>query len=166
MTAGDSPLQPTHLDAQGRARMVDVSEKASTARRAIARAIIELTSEVRRAVLEGALPKGEALGVARVAGIQAAKETARLLPLCHPLPLTGVEVRFEPSGDREIEVRAEVRTVGPTGVEMEALCAANVAALTIYDMTKALHRGARIHSVELLLKSGGRSGEWRRPEAS
>lgn len=140
--------------------MVDVSEKPTTHRHAIARAVVVLTAEVRRALLAGELPKGEAIAVARIAGIQAAKETSRLIPLCHPLALSSVEVHFAPEGDDRIAIRSEVRCTGPTGVEMEALTAVSVAALTLYDMCKALHRGIRITDVALVHKSGGRSGEW------
>ena len=125
--------------------MVDVSGKADTVRVAGARALVELTAPVRAALLAGELPKGEALAVARIAGIQAAKETARLIPLCHPLALSSVDVAFAPVGEGDIEIRTEVRCVGPTGVEMEALCAASVAALTLYDMCKAVHRGGPHH---------------------
>lgn len=152
----------SHLDTRGRAHMVDVSAKAATVRVAEARARIELTPEVRAMLLQGTLAKGEALAVARVAGIQAAKETSRLIPLCHPLALDQVEIEFAPDGAAAIEVRATARCHGPTGVEMEAMTAAAVAALTLYDMSKALCRGARITDVELLAKSGGRSGAWRR----
>jgi cyclic pyranopterin phosphate synthase len=142
--------------------MVDVSAKGATRRHARARASVVLTPGVRRALLAGELPKGEALAVARIAGIQAAKETARLIPLCHPLALSSVEIALEPVGEDRVEVVADVVCTGPTGVEMEALTAASVAALTLYDMCKALHRGIRIENVELLHKSGGRSGEWSR----
>lgn len=152
----------THLDTKGAARMVDVSGKPPTVRVARARAVVELTASLRRAVLDGELPKGEALGVARVAGIQAAKETGRLIPLCHPIGLSAVQVEFTPRGDCDIEVRSEVKCVGQTGVEMEAMCAASVSALTLYDMCKSVHKGIRITAVELLHKSGGSSGTWSR----
>jgi cyclic pyranopterin phosphate synthase len=155
-----SPL--THLDDRGQARMVDVSAKAATVRTARARAVVELSAEVRAALLVGELPKGEALAVARVAGIQAAKATSHLIPLCHPLALSSVEVSFEAVGEHSVAVLSEVRCTGPTGVEMEALTAVSVAALTLYDMCKARQRGIRITAVELLHKSGGRSGEWHR----
>ncbi len=151
-----------HLDGRGHARMVDVSGKADTVRVARARALVELSEPVRKALFEGTLPKGEGISVARLAGLQAAKETARLIPLCHPLALTSVEVTIEPSGMGDVEILAEVRCVGPTGVEMEALTAASVSALALYDMCKALHRGIRIAAVELIHKSGGKSGEWNR----
>ena len=154
----------SHLDAAGQARMVDVSQKASSRREARARASVQLTPELRAALLAAELPKGEALAVARLAGIQAAKDTSRLIPLCHPLALSVVEVTFEPVGDAAMEVRSMVRCVGPTGVEMEALTAVTVAALTLYDMCKALSRDIRITDVELLAKSGGRSGDWQRQQ--
>jgi cyclic pyranopterin phosphate synthase len=159
----DRDAELTHLDAQGRARMVDVSQKAETDREARARAVVELGAALRGRLLAGDLPKGEALGVARLAGIQAAKETARLIPLCHPVPLRGVDVSFRPVGEGGIEVTSEVRCRWVTGVEMEALIAASVAALTIYDMCKAVAKDLRIGPIELLSKSGGRSGDWRRP---
>jgi cyclic pyranopterin monophosphate synthase len=153
----------THLDAAGRARMVDVGEKAVTQRRAVARAVVRVTPETARRVLAGDAPKGDVVAVARVAGIQAAKRTAELIPLCHPLPLSFVGVEAEVDADAgEIRLIAEARTTGPTGVEMEALTAASVAALTVYDMIKGIERGAEVASVTLLEKSGGRSGEWRR----
>ncbi len=155
--------QLTHLDESGRARMVDVGEKPVTDRRAVARAVLELDAETARAVAAGDAPKGDVLGVARIAGIQAAKRTAELIPLCHPLPLSfvGVEGTVDAEAGR-IELIAEARTAGQTGVEMEALTAASVAALSVYDMVKGLDRGARIAAVELMEKSGGKSGEWRR----
>ncbi len=146
--------------------MVDISAKDRTVRVARARAVVELTAALRHTVLAGQVSKGEALGVARLAGIQAAKETSRLIPLCHPLALSSVEVEFAPRGETEIEVAAEVKCVGPTGVEMEAMTAVSVAALTLYDMCKSVHKGIRIHTVELLHKSGGKSGTWRREEGS
>jgi cyclic pyranopterin monophosphate synthase len=153
----------THLDDSGRARMVDVGEKAATERRAVARAVVRVSVETARAVQAGDAPKGDVLGVARIAGIQAAKRTAELIPLCHPLALTyvGVEGSIEASEGR-IVLTAEARTTGPTGVEMEAMTAATVAALTVYDMVKGIERGAEIEEVVLLEKSGGRSGLWRR----
>jgi cyclic pyranopterin phosphate synthase len=155
----------THLDAAGQARMVDVSAKPPSARRAVAEATVELDAAVRDEVLRGALPKGEALAVARIAGIQAAKETARLVPLCHPVPLAHVGVAFAPVGDAAIRITTEARTVAATGVEMEALVAASVAALTLYDMVKGRCREAVIREVRLLQKDGGRSGDWRRGDA-
>jgi cyclic pyranopterin phosphate synthase len=160
--AGD-PEQLTHLDATGRARMVDVGDKPSTERRAVARAIVRVSVETAQSVVAGDAPKGDVLGVARIAGIQAAKRTSELIPLCHPLALSfvGVEGAVDVEAG-EIVLTAEARTTGPTGVEMEALTAASVAALTVYDMVKGIQRGAEIASVVLLEKSGGRSGEWRR----
>ncbi len=153
----------THLDASGRARMVDVGAKPSTERRAIAQAVITVAPSTAQAVAAGDAPKGDVLGVARIAGIQAAKRTAELIPLCHPLPLSFVGVEATVDHDTGvITLTAEARTTGPTGVEMEALTAASVAALTVYDMVKALERGAEISSIHLLEKSGGKSGTWRR----
>jgi cyclic pyranopterin phosphate synthase len=143
--------------------MVDVGEKPATQRAARARAILKVSPETARKVAEGDAPKGDVLGVARIAGIQAAKRTSELIPLCHPLALSFVGVEASVDVDTgEIELVAEARTTGPTGVEMEALTAASVAALTVYDMVKAIERGAEITSVTLLSKSGGRSGSWQR----
>ena len=160
----ERPSDPTftHLDQKGQARMVDVSSKGPSLRIARARARVELPTHVRKALLDGDLPKGEALGVARLAGIQAAKETPRLIPLCHPISLSSVEITIEPVAEDGIEIQAEVRCTGSTGVEMEAMTAVSVSALALYDMCKALHRGIRITAVELLHKSGGKSGEWNR----
>jgi cyclic pyranopterin phosphate synthase len=156
----------THLDSSGRARMVDVGGKPATERRARARALVRLSPQSAARVQAGEAPKGDVLGVARIAGIQAAKRTAELVPLCHPLALTFVGVEGRVEAERgEIELVAEARTTGSTGVEMEAMTAAAVAALTVYDMVKGIERGARIAEVELLEKSGGRSGEWRAPPA-
>jgi cyclic pyranopterin phosphate synthase len=153
----------THLDAAGNARMVDVGDKPATARTARARAVVRVTPETAQRVSDGDAPKGDVLGVARIAGIQAAKRTSELIPLCHPLALSYVGVEGSVDAERgEIELIAEARTTGPTGVEMEALTAASVAALTVYDMVKGIERGAEIVSVALLSKSGGRSGDWRR----
>ena len=159
----------THLDEQGRARMVDVGDKPVTARRAVARAVVRMAPATAAAVAAGDAPKGDVLGTARIAGIQAAKRTGDLIPLCHPLPLDQVDVRAEvdPAAG-EVVLTAEARVSARTGVEMEALTAAAVAALTVYDMVKALERGVEIATVHLLEKSGGRSGEWRRsaPDAA
>ena len=153
----------THLDSSGRARMVDVGEKPATERRAVAQAVVRVTRATAETVLAGDAPKGDVLGVARIAGIQAAKRTAELIPLCHPLALTfiGVEGTIDAVAGT-IALVAEARTTGPTGVEMEAMTAASVAALTVYDMVKGIERGAEIAEVVLLEKSGGRSGLWRR----
>jgi cyclic pyranopterin phosphate synthase len=154
----------THLDAAGRARMVDVGDKPATERRAVAQAVVCVSPHTARAVLQGDAPKGDVIAVARIAGIQAAKRTGDLIPLCHPLPLTyiGVDGAIDPEAG-EITLTAEAHTTAQTGVEMEALTAASVAALTVYDMVKGIERGAEIAHVVLLEKSGGRSGEWRRP---
>jgi cyclic pyranopterin phosphate synthase len=153
----------THLDARGRARMVDVGDKPATERRALARAVVRVSAATAARVLAGDAPKGDVIGVARIAGIQAAKRTSELIPLCHPLALSfvGVEGTIDAAAG-EIVLLAEARTTGPTGVEMEALTAATVAALTIYDMVKGIERGAEIGEVVLMEKSGGRSGNWRR----
>jgi cyclic pyranopterin monophosphate synthase len=145
--------------------MVDVGAKPATERRAVAQAVVRVSSETARKVHEGDAPKGDVLGVARIAGIQAAKRTSELIPLCHPLALTfvGVEGAVYVS-DRQIVLTAEARTTGPTGVEMEAMTAASVAALTVYDMVKGIERGAEIAEVVLLEKSGGRSGHWTRQD--
>jgi len=150
----------THIGADGAARMVDVSGKAVTARTATAEGFISMKAETLAAVVAGDIKKGDVLGVARVAGIMAAKRTAELIPLCHPLPLAGVEVTVEPA-DGGIRVTATARTSHTTGVEMEALSAVSVALLTVYDMAKAIDRGMTISGVRLLAKSGGRSGDWR-----
>ena len=153
----------THLDPSGRARMVDVGEKPATERRAVAQAVVRVSTETARKVQAGDAPKGDVLGVARIAGIQAAKRTAELIPLCHPLALTFVGVEAEvDEATGAITLTAEARTTGPTGVEMEAMTAASVAALTVYDMVKGVERGAEIAEVALLEKSGGRSGHWTR----
>jgi len=153
----------THVDRSGAARMVDVTDKPPSDRRARAQAIVLVSPATARAVLQGDTPKGEVLGTARIAGIQAAKRTAELIPLCHPLPLTHVGIEAAVDEERgRITLTSEARTTAPTGVEMEALTAAAVAALTVYDMVKGIERGARITEIELLEKSGGRSGEWRR----
>jgi cyclic pyranopterin monophosphate synthase len=140
--------------------MVDVGDKEVTDRRAVARAVVRMAPETAAAVARGDAPKGDVLGTARIAGIQAAKRTAELIPLCHPLPLSFVDVRLEVGTDR-VEIETEARTSGRTGVEMEALTAASVAALTVYDMVKGIERGVEIAEVVLLEKSGGRH-DWRR----
>ncbi|MFZ1994034.1 MAG: cyclic pyranopterin monophosphate synthase MoaC [Solirubrobacteraceae bacterium] len=156
----------THLDAAGQATMVDVSDKPATERRARARAVVRVSPATAAKVRDGNAPKGDVIGVARIAGIQAAKRTSELIPLCHPLSLSyvGVEGVIDVEAG-EIELTVDARTTGPTGVEMEALTAASVAALTVYDMVKGVERGAEIASVALVEKSGGRSGEWQRPSA-
>jgi len=153
----------THLDAQGRARMVDVATKRVTARSARATAVLRMQPATLRAILEGTTPKGDVLAVARVAGIQAAKRTPELVPLCHAIALTGVEVSFTPADDgTHLRVEATARARDRTGVEMEALVAASLAALTVYDMVKAIDRGLVIEHLGLEEKRGGRSGIWRR----
>jgi cyclic pyranopterin phosphate synthase len=149
-----------HLDDAGRARMVDVGDKQVTDRRAVARAAVRMSVETLEAVRRGDAPKGDVIGTARIAGIQAAKRTAELVPLCHPLPLSFVDVSAE-LGEGELVLTAEARTSAQTGVEMEAMTAAAVAALTVYDMVKGLERGVEIAEVTLLEKSGGRH-DWRR----
>jgi cyclic pyranopterin phosphate synthase len=150
----------THLDDKGAARMVDVADKVATVREATAECIVRMAPETVRAVREGTA-KGDAVQVARVAGIMAAKRTAELIPLCHPLPLTSVSLDFEFVAGG-VRIVAKVRVVGQTGVEMEALTAAAVAGLTMIDMTKGVERGVYLESVRLLEKSGGRSGTWTR----
>jgi len=150
----------THLDDAGAAHMVDVSAKAVTKREATATGHIAMSTNALAAIREGALAKGDALAVARVAGIMAAKRTSELVPLCHPLPISSVSVDFM-FGETGIDVTATVVTTGQTGVEMEALTAVSVALLTLYDMGKAIDRGMTIGNVRLLAKSGGRSGDWR-----
>ncbi len=159
----DEPPQLTHLDSAGRARMVDVGAKPASERRAVAQAVVRVSRATAEAVLAGDAPKGDVLSVAQIAGIQAAKRTSELIPLCHPLALSfvGVEGSVDVAAG-EIRLVAEARTTGPTGVEMEALTAASVAALTIYDMVKGIERGAEIAEVVLVQKSGGKSGDWQR----
>ena len=154
----------THFDAQGHARMVDIAAKPATHRVAIARGGIRMQPDTLRLVVSGGHRKGDVVGVARLAGIMAAKRTSELVPLCHPIALTRVEVELWPDESRGIvECRARVETVGPTGVEMEALTATQVALLTVYDMCKAADRGMIIESVRLVEKRGGKSGDWIRP---
>jgi cyclic pyranopterin phosphate synthase len=161
MTDSTDP-QLTHLRADGSAHMVDVSEKAATKRRAIAQAVLVTREDVVALVLSGELPKGEAIGTARIAGIMAAKRTSSLIPLCHPLPLTSIAIDVTATGNR-LTVLATVATTALTGVEMEALTAASVAALTLYDMIKAVDKLAEITDIKVLEKQGGKSGDWMRP---
>lgn len=153
----------THLDEQGHARMVDVGHKAETHREAIARGSIVMLSETLSLILDGEMPKGDVLAVAQVAGIMAAKKTHELIPMCHPLLLTHVGLNFEPqpveNGTARIDISATVRVKGQTGVEMEALTAVSIAALTIYDMCKAVDRSMRIEAIRLAQKRGGKSGD-------
>ena len=153
----------SHLDAAGNARMVEVGAKPETARSATARGRIAMSGEALTAIRDGAVPKGDVLAAARIAGIMASKKTAELIPLCHPLALTGATVDFEILADENggaIEVTATASLTGRTGVEMEAMTAVCIALLTIYDMAKALDKGMVIGEVRLLAKSGGKSGEW------
>lgn len=152
-----------HLTAAGDARMVDVSAKAVTAREATAAGRVRLSPECVAALRDGTVPKGDALAVARIAGIQGAKKTPDLIPLCHPLPVTGVDVVTEVVDDG-VEITATVKTTGRTGVEMEALTAVSVAALAVVDMIKAIDRAAVITDVRVLAKSGGRRGDWQRQD--
>ena len=152
-------MSVTHLDEEGRARMVDVSAKAVTAREATAGAVVRLGPEAARAVREGAVKKGDVLAVAQVAGVMGAKSTSTIIPLCHPLPLSGISLEFTWEGD-DLRIAATVRTTAQTGVEMEALTAVSVAALTVYDMVKAIERGVSIAEIRLLHKSGGQRGDW------
>lgn len=153
----------THFDAAGRAAMVDVSDKDATVRVAVARGRVVMAPATLAKIVEGQLGKGDVLGVARIAGIMAAKRTAELIPLCHPLMLTKVAVELTPTEPDAVEIEAVVKLTGQTGVEMEALTAVTVAALTVYDMCKAADRGMRIEAVRLVQKSGGKSGEFSAP---
>ena len=142
--------------------MVDVGGKEATDRRAVARAVVRVSQDTARAVAQGNAPKGDVIGTARIAGIQAAKRTSELIPLCHPLPLTFADVRIE-VGERELTLEAETRTTAQTGVEMEALTAVSAAALTVYDMVKGIERGVEITDIRLIEKTGGKE-DWRRPD--
>ena len=155
----------THLDAKGEARMVDVSAKDVTERVALAEGFVVMRPETLALIREGQMRKGDVLATARIAGIMAAKRTHELIPLCHPLALSGIQVEIEPAGADRLHVTARVKVTGRTGVEMEALTAASVACLTIYDMAKAVDRGMTITGLRLLEKSGGASGDWRAPAA-
>ena len=150
----------THLDQQGNAHMVDVSEKNITKRTAIAQAIVNMKPETLIKIIEGGLPKGDVIATARIAGIQAAKKTSDLIPLCHPLMLTKVSVDITILNEREIQILCTCALSGKTGVEMEALTGASVTALTLYDMCKAVDKGIVIKDVALLEKQGGKSGDW------
>lgn len=162
MATSDSPL--THFDPQGQAHMVDVSAKAETHRSARARGSIRMQASTIALIASGRAGKGDVIGIARIAAIQAAKRTAELIPLCHPLPLTRVAVDFEiDSADSAVHCTAQAETFGRTGVEMEALTAVQVGLLTVYDMCKAADRAMVMGDIRLLEKSGGRSGEWKAP---
>ena len=153
----------THLDDAGRAHIVDVSEKAVTAREATARACVRMQATTLEAIVGGDTPKGDVLAVARIAGIQAAKKCSELIPLCHPLPLSSVKIDLVPDEDLPgVQIEATCKVRGQTGVEMEALTAASIAALTLYDMCKAMDRGMTIENTQLTHKLGGVSGEWHR----
>jgi cyclic pyranopterin phosphate synthase len=156
--------QLSHVDDQGRIRMVDTGDKETTSRRAVASARVLMNPETLAALREHRTPKGDPLEAARLAGIMAAKRTADLIPLCHPLPLTHIDVRAELT-DSGVKLEAEVSTKAQTGVEMEALTAVSVAALTIYDMCKALEKGMQITAIRLELKTGGKSGDFSHEEA-
>jgi len=157
------PANLTHFAADGNAHMVDVGDKASTNRIAVATGIVRMQPETAALIRDGRAGKGDVLGVARVAGIMATKRTSDLIPLCHPLPVTHVEIGLEVGNDH-VAIRAQVETRGQTGVEMEALTAVSVTALTIYDMVKAVDRGIEIDQVRLALKDGGKSGRWERTD--
>ncbi|MEY4641825.1 MAG: hypothetical protein RLZZ227_1819 [Pseudomonadota bacterium] len=153
----------THLDDKGQARMVDVGDKAVTSRVATAEAVISMLPQTLRMIIEGGHKKGDVFAVARIAGIQAAKKCSDLIPLCHPLQLSSVHVELQADENTsEVRVLATCKLNGQTGVEMEALTAATIAALTVYDMCKAVDRGMVVHSVQLLEKAGGKSGRWQR----
>lgn len=152
----------THFDSEGRSRMVDVTEKPVTEREAVARSVISMKPETFRLIREGKVKKGDVYEVAKIAGIMAAKRASDLIPMCHPLQLTSIDIKFHPREENSsIEIDSAVKTVGKTGVEMEALVAASVAALTIYDMCKAVDKEMTIREVRLLFKRGGVSGEFR-----
>jgi cyclic pyranopterin phosphate synthase len=154
----------THIDPRGNATMVDVSAKAPTAREAVAKGTVTMRPETLARITEGGLKKGDVLGVARIAGIMAAKRTHELIPLCHPLALSAVSVELEPDRARNaVDITATVKVTGPTGVEMEALTAVSVAALTVYDMCKAIDRGMVLSDIRLVHKSGGKSGVYEAP---
>ncbi len=156
----------SHFDEQGRSRMVDVTTKAVTERMARARGRVRMATDSLRRIVDRKVEKGDVLEVARLAGIMAAKRTADLIPLCHPLPLEAVRIEFEIRQENSISIEAEVRTTARTGVEMEALTAVTVAALTIYDMCKSIDRNIRLEEVQLEEKTGGRSGHYLRPSST
>ncbi|MBN2374075.1 cyclic pyranopterin monophosphate synthase MoaC [bacterium] len=149
----------THFDEQGRSKMVDISDKPVTAREALARGSVEMKPETLQRIMDKGISKGDVFEVARLAGIMAAKRTSQLIPLCHPIPITSIGISFLPVKEKNrVDIEAIVKTVDRTGIEMEAMTAVCVAALTIYDMCKAIDRGMSIHKVELIRKSGGKSG--------
>ena len=157
-------MKMTHLDDKGQAHIVDISQKSQTERVAIASGTVKMQPETLNLIRSGEVKKGDALAVARVAGIMAAKKTSELIPLCHPLPLTSVKIDFEFVDEESLKITAETKTTYNTGVEMEALTAVSLAALTIYDMCKAVDRGMVIGEIKLELKSGGKSGVFNREE--
>ena len=154
----------THLDASGHAHMVDLGDKPETRRLGVAEAFVRMRPETLTLILEGGHKKGDVLAAARIAGIQAAKRTWELIPLCHPIMLTSVKVEMAPLGDDCLRIEARCKNSGQTGVEMEALTAASVAALTIYDMCKAVDRGMSIDNLRLVAKAGGKTGDWKRDD--
>jgi cyclic pyranopterin phosphate synthase len=157
----------THLDQQGQAQMVDVSTKAITVRQAVAVGRVRMSTETMQAIATGNAPKGDVLGTARIAGIMAAKQTANLIPLCHPLPLQKIEVQITPQPNLPgYEITATIKTKAETGVEMEALTAVSVTALTLYDMAKALEKSMQIEAIYLVRKTGGKSGEYNREQGA
>ncbi len=157
-------MEMNHLDDHGNAHMVDISGKSVTTREAVASGRIVMQPETLKLIADDDLPKGDVFAVSRIAGIMAAKRTSDLIPLCHPIPLSAIDIRIEADGDREIIIEARVKTTGQTGAEMEALTAASVAALAIYDMCKAVDRSMEIKSIRLESKSGGKSGTYLRQE--
>ncbi len=156
------PHELTHLDQHGRARMVDVSDKSTSTRTAVARGVVRMHAATLRLLLSGKTPKGDVLAVARIAGIQAAKQTPTLIPMCHHVQITGVQIELTQSSDTDLTVEATVRAADRTGVEMEALTAVSVAALTVYDMLKAVDREIVITDIALYEKTGGKSGDFKR----
>jgi cyclic pyranopterin phosphate synthase len=150
----------THFNEQGRAKMVDVTDKTITARAAVAEGLVTMAPDTLKRILERSVAKGDVLAVAQIAGIQAAKRTSDWIPMCHPLPLTGVNLQFSDNGVDTLRITAEVKTTGKTGVEMEALTAVSAAALTVYDMCKALQKDMVIGPIMLLAKTGGKSGDY------
>lgn len=151
-----------HLNEEGRARMVDVSDKPDTKREAVAETTVRMLAATLKRIKQGDIAKGDVLAVAQIAGVMAAKKTADWIPMCHPLALTGIDLKFEDNGEDELRIVATVRTKGPTGVEMEALTAVSAASLTIYDMCKAIDREMEIGPTRLLSKTGGKSGDFQR----
>jgi len=158
--------QLTHFNEQNRAKMVDVSDKDVSKREAVAYSRMVMEKETLERIREGRVAKGDVLAVAQVAGVMAAKKTWEIIPMCHPLPLTGIDIRFSFADERTLEIEAAVKTTGKTGVEMEALTAASVAALTVYDMCKAMDKAMVIESTGLLRKTGGKSGDFTREDHS